>query len=111
MTAATGRAAPPTPEEIEAHTEPDDHEGQRYLARIGSGVPVVVRLWAVTRWDSASDSYVPTGEQRGECEATGACGSAAEVIAGLYATRWWRWADGPCDVGDVARPARAKSAG
>ena len=99
MTVATGRAAPPTPAEIEAHTDPDDHEGQFYIARIGSGVPVVVRLWQTA-----------TGEQRGECEATGARGPAAEVIAELYATRWWRWADGPCEVGDVARPARAKSA-
>lgn len=99
MTAATGRAEPPTPAEIEAHTDPDDHEGQFYVARIGRGVPVVVRLWQTA-----------TGEQLGECEAMGACGSAADVIAELYATRWWRWADGPCEVGDVARPARAKSA-
>jgi hypothetical protein len=21
------------------------------------------------------------------------------VIAALYADRWWRWADGPCEVG------------
>ncbi len=98
MTAA-GRATPPTPAEIAEHTEPDDHEGQFWIARIGRGVPVVVRLWAVTRWDDASESYVPTGEQRGECEAKGERGTAAEVIAALYADRWWQWADGPCEVG------------